>query len=94
MRDLRCGMSLRENTQRWEPSIFWTGGVGDEAAAGGCRDYGCRCRCLLCSFPLRLTMQVREQRCARSSLGGGTRSKVVDSVLAVASVVRTVVLGV
>jgi hypothetical protein len=39
-------------------------------------------------------IQVREQRCARSSLSGGTRSKVVDSVLAVASVVRTVVLGV
>jgi hypothetical protein len=39
-------------------------------------------------------IQVRGQRCSRFSLSGGTRSKVVDSVLAVASVVRTVVLGV
>jgi hypothetical protein len=69
----------------------WTGGVGDEAA-GGCRDVGCRCRWMLCPFPLQLMIQVREQRCARSLLSGGTRSKVVDSILAVASVVRTAVV--
>jgi hypothetical protein len=55
-------------------------------------DVVCRCRCMLCQFPLQF--KVRDQRCARCSLSWGTRSKDVDSVLAVASVVRTVVLGV
>jgi hypothetical protein len=88
--DLRCGMSLRGDTSKRDTCL--TGFVGDEAV-GGCSDVGYHCRCLWCPFPLQL-MQVREQRCARSSLSGGTRSNVVGSVLAVASVVRTLVLGV
>jgi hypothetical protein len=48
----------------------------------------------LCPFPLQLTMKVREQYRARFSLSGGTRSKDVDSVLAVASVERNVFLGI
>jgi hypothetical protein len=45
-----------------EPALTWL--VGDEGVAGSCSDVGRRCWRPLCPFPLQLTMQVWEQRCA------------------------------